>query len=195
MFDALVEWMGHPLYTAMYSGRSVGRHGLGHPAIAPYNAFPTRDGQVLIGVQNDPQWVALTRALERPEIGADPGFMTNIGRVAERARLEIAISGVTVGYTSAELLDRLTAAGIPAAQVTDVTDLASHPQLHDRGRWVSVDTEQGPIDATKPPAVFGDFEARMDPVPALGEHTDLLLAELGHDASTVAALRASGAVA
>jgi itaconate CoA-transferase len=195
MLDSLVEWMGHPMYTAMYSGRAVGRHGLAHPAIAPYDAFPTADGQVLIGVQNDRQWVALAQALERPRLGTEPGFATNIDRVTHRDRLDADIAAATRGYTTTDLLDRLAAAGVPAAQVTDVRDLAAHPQLQGRNRWTPVLTETGMIEATRPPAVFQDFDARMDPVPALGQHTDRILAELGRDEDQIAQLRGTGVVA
>jgi len=97
MFDSLVEWMGHPLYTARYGGRSVGRNGLAHPAIAPYDAYPTDGGQVLIGVQNDRQWVALCAALG---LDADPALATNQGRVAARARVDAAVAAkkCRIGY-------------------------------------------------------------------------------------------------
>jgi itaconate CoA-transferase len=189
MFDALVEWMGHPLYTARYGGRSVGRNGLAHPAIAPYDAYPAADGSVLIGVQNDRQWLALVTALG---LSTAPELATNQQRVSARGRVDALVAAATETLPTAVLLERLDAAGIPAAQVTDVTDLAAHPQLADR--WRTVGTPAGPIETVLPPAAFDDVAPRMDPVPALGEHTDRLLAELGKDDATVAQLRADGVV-
>ncbi len=195
MFDALVEWMGHPLLTSMYGGRSVGRHGLAHPAIVPYDGYPTRDGRVLVGVQNDRQWQRLTVALDRPGLGADAALSTNRDRVAARERVDAAVAEATATFSTATLLERLAAAGVPAARVTEVGDLADHPQLRDRDRWADVQTERGPVEAVRPPAVLAGVEVRMGPVPALGEHTDRLLAELGHPPEEVAALRAAGVVA
>ncbi len=195
MFDALVEWMGHPLYTAMYAGRSVGRNGLAHPAIAPYDGYPTADGQVLIGVQNDRQWQALTKALGRPELAADPALATNRQRVTARERVDDEVTACTRKVDTASLMDRLAAAGVPAAQVTEITELARHPQLAGRDRWASVGTEAGPVDSVRPPATFADVSARMDPVPALGEHTDRLLAELGLVPAAVSKLHEEGIVA
>jgi len=195
MFDALAEWMGHPLYTALYGGAAVGRNGLAHPAIVPYDAYPTADGQVLIGVQNDRQWVALAIAVDRPDLAADLELATNRQRVAARARLDAEVAAATRPLATDVLLARLAAAGVPAAQITDVTALAAHPQLADPRRWASVGTEVGRVDAVRPPAQFGDVDARMDPVPGHGEHTDRLLGEIGLDEATIAGLRAQKVIA
>ena len=66
MFDSLVEWMGHPMYLQMYAGQQPPRMGLAHPAIVPYDAYPTSDGRVLIGVQNNRGWVQLVEVLGLP---------------------------------------------------------------------------------------------------------------------------------
>ena len=85
MLDATVEWMGHALYTQMYTGGQPPRMGLSHTAIAPYDAYPTSDGQMLIGVQNDNGWRALvTDVLDAPELAHDPRFATNVERVQNR---------------------------------------------------------------------------------------------------------------
>ena len=78
MFDAVAEWMGHPMYMQMYAGQQVPRMGLSHAAIAPYDAFPTADGQILIGVQNDRGWLALVTALGAPELATHPRLATNV---------------------------------------------------------------------------------------------------------------------
>ncbi|QYN21118.1 CaiB/BaiF CoA-transferase family protein [Amycolatopsis sp. DSM 110486] len=193
MLEATVEWMGYALYTQMYAGTQPARMGLSHSSIAPYDAFPARDGQMLIGVQNDSGWRTLvTAVLEAPELADDPRFTTNVDRVAHRAACDAAVAGHTVRWTNAELDERLAAAGVPAAQLKEVGQVVDHPQLRARDRWRKVGTEFAEIDALLPPATFADVEARMGDVPALGQHTRALLAESGVDADDVIARGIAG---
>lgn len=180
MLEATAEWMGHPMYIRMYAGRQVERMGLSHASICPYDAFPTRDGQVLIGVQNERGWAALVRdVLKRPELVDDERFSTNIARVARRAEVDELISSLTTGFDSVELADRLEEFGVPAARLNDVAGLVDHPQLAARHRWRSVDTPGGQVSGLLPPMTFTDVELPMKAVPALGQHTRAILAELG----------------
>ncbi|GAA1054877.1 CaiB/BaiF CoA-transferase family protein [Dietzia natronolimnaea] len=179
MFEATAEWMGHPMYIRMYADRQVGRMGLSHASICPYDAFPTRDGQVLIGVQNDRGWAALVRdVLDRPDLVDDERYATNIARVARRAEVDALIGSLTRGYDSEELAARLDDAGVPAARLNDVAGLVHHPQLEARDRWREVDTPAGPVRGLLPPITYADVELPMGPVPSLGRHTDAILAEL-----------------
>ncbi len=182
MFDATVEWMGHPMYLRLYGGRQIARAGLGHAAIVPYDKYPTQDGDILIGVQNDRGWDALTRvALDRPDLADDPRYRTNIDRVSRRAEVDEVISAETKRFTTDELDRRLAEAGIPAAEIRDLEGVVDHPQLSERGRWREVDTEVGPVRALLPPLTFDDVELAMGPVPALGQHTEEVLREFGID--------------
>jgi itaconate CoA-transferase len=196
MFDAIVEWMGYPLYTAMYTGVAPPRAGLGHAAIVPYDAYPTAEGgQLLIGVQNDRGWTALVRdVLQQPDLAVDPRYATNPARVAHRAEVDELVAGLTRTLPAADLQRRLDAAGIPNAALNEVDAVARHPQLEARDRWREVETPGGPVRAVLPPFTLDGPEARMDPVPALGEHTDAVLAEFGYTAARIAELRAAGAV-
>jgi crotonobetainyl-CoA:carnitine CoA-transferase CaiB-like acyl-CoA transferase len=183
MLEATVEWMGYALYTQMYAGTQPARMGLSHSSIAPYDAFPTRDGQMLIGVQNDTGWRTLvTRVLDAPELAEDPRFSTNVDRVAHRADCDAAVAARTSRWTNAELDARLAAAGVPAAQLKEVGQVVDHPQLRARDRWRQVGTEHAQVDALLPPVTFADVEAVMGDVPALGRHTRALLEESGVDA-------------
>jgi crotonobetainyl-CoA:carnitine CoA-transferase CaiB-like acyl-CoA transferase len=185
MLEATVEWMGHALYTQMHTGSQPPRMGLSHSSIAPYDAFPTRDGQVLIGVQNDSGWRTLvTEVLGVPELAHDPRFATNVQRVQHRAECDALVAARTAQWTTADLDARLAAAGIPAAQVKELDQVAQHAQLRARDRWRTVGTEHAPVEALLPPATFADVEARMGDVPALGQHTHALLVESGLDAAT-----------
>ncbi|KRF21064.1 CoA-transferase [Nocardioides sp. Soil797] len=195
MFDSTVEWLGHPLYMHLYGGVQIPRMGLSHASIAPYDAYPSADGQILIGVQNDRGWRALvTQVLDLPGLAEHPDFATNPQRVANRAEVDRVVAEATRGFTTAELDQRLAAAGVAAAQVNDMAGLAAHPQLSERDRWRSVDTPAGPVDAVLPPTTFRDVELPMGAVPALGEHTGAILAELGRDDVEIAKLAASGIV-
>lgn len=193
MLDATVEWMGHALYTQMHTGAQPPRMGLSHSSIAPYDAYPTSDGEVLIGVQNDRGWRALVAdVFDEPELAHDPRFATNVARVRHRHECDAKVAAHTRRWTAAELDIRLAAAGVPAAQVKYLGQVLDHPQLRQRDRWRSVDTEHGTTEALLPPATFADVEARMDGVPALGQHTQALLAEAGLDATAVEQALAAG---
>lgn len=180
MFDAAVEWMGHPMYMQMYAGVQIPRMGLGHASISPYSSYPTKDGNILIGVQNDRGWRALVEdVFDRPEYSDHPWFRTNELRVQNRSECDAFVGSQTVLWTTAELDQRLADAGIPAAQINELADVVEHPQLSERDRWRTVGTENGDIRAVLPPMTFRDVELRMDPVPALGEQTDAILREIG----------------
>lgn len=146
----------------------------------PYDAYPTADGQVLIGVQNDRGWRTLVSdVLGAPEFADDPRFATNVQRVAHRAECDELVASFTRTWPTAELDKRLAEAGIPAAQINELADLVEHPQLAERDRWRTVATEVGDVRGVLPPMTFRDVELPMGPVPALGEHNHTILEELG----------------
>ncbi|MEX0429665.1 CaiB/BaiF CoA transferase family protein [Nocardioides sp. DS6] len=195
MFDATVEWLGHQLYMRLYGGKQVARMGLSHASIAPYDAYPTADGEILIGVQNDRGWRALMAdVLGRPDLVDHPHLATNVLRVAHRAECDEAVARETRRFATADLEERLAAAGVPAAQVNDLQGVVDHPQLAARERWRKVDTPVGPIEGLLPPMTFGDVELPMGPVPDLGEHTDEVLREVGYDDATLEDLAARGVI-
>ena len=180
MFEATAEWMGHPMYVQLYANRQVPRMGLSHAAIAPYDAYPTVDGQVLIGIQSDSGWRTLARQVFGSEdLACDPRFATNVLRVQNRAQCDAAVAEHTRRWTTTALSARLDEFGVPAARVSTVGDLVEHPQLQARHRWRTVETEGGPVAALLPPVTFEDVQAAMGDVPALGQHTRDLIAESG----------------
>jgi crotonobetainyl-CoA:carnitine CoA-transferase CaiB-like acyl-CoA transferase len=195
MFDALVEWMGHPVYATDHTGENPPRVGLSHPVIAPYDAYPTVDGhEIVVGVQNDREWARLaTDVLARPELATDPGFATNVARVRNRAAVDAAVGAAFAGITIDAAVAALDAARIASARLNTVRDLLDHPQLQARDRWRSVATPVGPVRALRS-AIEPGVEAPLGDVPALGQHTDALLVELGYDSGAVRALRDAGVV-
>lgn len=194
MFDATAEWLGYPMYLQMYQDRQVPRMGLAHTSIAPYDKYPTADGEILIGVQNDRGWRTLTDVLGLPELADDPRYATNVERVRRREEVDAIVGEATKQFASDVLDEKLAAAGVPAARLRDLRGLIEHPQLATRDRWREVETPAGPIRAVRPPMNFRDVELPMGAVPALGEQTDAVLAELGLTDEQVAGLRAAGIV-
>ncbi|MFI0927493.1 CaiB/BaiF CoA transferase family protein [Streptomyces sp. NPDC021012] len=197
LLDSLAEWMGHPLHHGMHGGTPPARTGLAHAVIAPYDAYPTADGGlVLLSVQNDREWRRLAeQVLGRPELADDPGFATNTARVAGRAETDAVVAAALAPLTAAEALARLDAAGVACARLNSVAELADHPQLTARDRWRAVESPVGPLRSLLPPIVFPDApEPRMDRIPALGQDTDEVLAELGVPEAEVKELRDAGVI-
>lgn len=196
MLESLVEWMTFPLYYAIDGQAPPARNGASHATIFPYGPFPTGDGRsVLLGLQNEREWVAFcAEVLHRPDLAEDPRFAGNAARQAAREELRGIIVAVFADLTAAQVVARLEAARIANARVNDMHDVWQHPQLQARRRWREVATERGSVPALLPPGAAADEAARMDPVPALGAHTDAILRELGCAAEEIAALRADGAV-
>jgi len=178
MLEAMTEWMGYPLYYAFDGQPPPPRVGAAHATIYPYGPFPVADGEVMLGIQNEREWRAFcVRVLERPELATDPRFHTNSRRSANRAVLRQIIGESLSALSVKAAIERLDAASIANASVNDMAGVWAHPQLAARERWVQVATPAGPVAALLPP---GRAEARMDPVPGVGEHTEAILAELGY---------------
>ena len=196
MFEALGEWMGYPLYYTHFGGTPPQRTGASHATIYPYGPFDAGDGKsVVLGLQNEREWVLFcNQVLESPELTDDPRFSTNTRRVANRPELAKIIHRVFHGLTAAELLDRLDRAQIASARINSMEDVWQHPQFQARGRWRTVDTPEGTIPALIPPCTFAGFEARMDPIPALGAHTEQVLKEIGYSGIDIARLRTEAVV-
>ncbi|HET6182962.1 MAG TPA: CaiB/BaiF CoA-transferase family protein [Acetobacteraceae bacterium] len=195
MLDALAEWMNYPMYRTHYANSPLPRQALGHPALAPYGAHRTKDGQVLFGLQNEREWATFcTKVMHRPDWIDDPRYRDNATRAANRAELTAEIEAVFADKTSREVVAILDAAGIANGRLNDARALWEHEQLAARNRWREIASSAGPLRALLPPVTFEDVEAVMGPVPELGEHTDAVLGELGYSAPQIADLRASGAV-
>ncbi|MFJ4684005.1 CaiB/BaiF CoA transferase family protein [Streptomyces sp. NPDC088789] len=179
MLEALGEWMGYAEYFTRYGGTAPARTGASHATIAPYGPFPTEDGgHVLLGLQNAHEWAAFCETvLRRPELLDDPRFEGNADRVAHRAELDALVRETTLALSAAELVDRLDEARIAHARQRTVSEFSAHPQLRARGRWASFDSPVGELRGLVPPVtVHGRPPARLRPVPALGEHTESVLA-------------------
>ena len=197
MLEALTEWTSYPLYYAFDGAPPPARSGASHATIYPYGPFPAGDGAtVMLGLQNEREWLAFCeQVLRQPELARDARFASNPKRSAERVALRALIVEAFSTLSAAQVVERLEAAQIANARVNTMAEVWAHPQLKARGRWREVDTPAGPIPALLPPGSWTDGDGpRMDAVPALGQHSDAILAALGLDAAAIAALRAEGAV-
>ncbi|WP_098958095.1 CaiB/BaiF CoA-transferase family protein [Pseudonocardia sp. N23] len=179
MLDVLAEMMGFAITTVLHGGEMV-PVGLGSPTVAPYGAYPTRDGAtVVLGTTNDREWRRLTEdLLGRPDLAADPRFAHNSDRVGVRGELDEILRDWCSGHDIEDIQRRADEAGIGNARLNDVRDLAAHPQLAERGRWREVGSPVGPLPALVPPAMGEGWPRRDGRVPALGEHTAAIRAEV-----------------
>jgi crotonobetainyl-CoA:carnitine CoA-transferase CaiB-like acyl-CoA transferase len=194
MLEALGEWMGYPMYYAFDGAPPPPRTGASHASIYPYGPFEAgKDvgdgGTVMLGLQNEREWkLFCEQVLLQPALAADARFDSNARRNANREELRALILGVFNALDAAQVVQRLDAAGIANARVNDMAGLWAHPQLAARQRWCSVDTPAGPVQALLPPGANSAFDYRMEAVPAVGEHSAAILAELGWSAERISAL-------
>lgn len=196
LFDAMTEMMGYHLTYARHSGIDQQPLGMSSPAVAPYGAYPTADGQtVVLGTTNDREWQRLARKLlQRDDLAGDERFAGNAGRVTHREILDQAIGKWCARHTLAHIQDAADTAGIGNARYNRPSDVLAHPQLHARNRWRHIDTPAGPIPSLLPPPVIAGYDPPMGAVPGLGEHTDSVLADLGLDDGQIAGLRRRGVI-
>jgi len=196
MLESMVEWMSFPLYYAYRGASPPPRAAAAHATIYPYGPFATGDGKsVMLGVQNEREWrVFCAKVLGQPALADDERFNSNARRVAARDALAAIIDAMFRDLSSEQVVQRLDEAQIANARVNDMAAVWAHPQLAARQRFTEVGSPAGPIAALWPPALPPSFEPRMDPIPALGQHTDALLAEFGFDDATVARWRRDGVV-
>ena len=196
MLESLTEWMSFPLYYAYKGAEPPPRNGASHATIYPYGPFKAGDGKtVMPGLQNEREWVQFCETvIENPALAQDERFDRNFKRNEKRTELLEIIGACFSKLTSEQLIARLEKAQIANAHLNDMEGLWKHEQLKARNRWTEVDTPNGAIAALLPPGLNSSYDYRMDPIPAVGDHTDSILKELGLDETDIASMRASGAI-
>ena len=196
MLEALAEWMSYPMYYAYQGASAPARSGATHATIYPYGPFTAGDGKtVMLGLQNEREWVAFCETvLEQPALAQDERFNANARRHERRTELAAIITGIFAALSAEQVVARLDRAQIANARMNTMDDVWAHPQLAARARWTSVDSPVGAVPALLPPGANDAYAYRMDAIPAVGEHTDAILGELGFSAEQRAQLRAAGAI-
>ncbi len=181
LFDVMADWLGYFPHLWWHRRETPERTGMRHPLFCPYGPFPTRDGRyVSLAVLSPEHWQAFcAHVLERPELLADERLATNEGRVAARGELEPLLEETFRARDGEDWLARLENAGIPCGRVNDVADVLAHPALEQGRLAAEVASPVGTLPTIGVPFLVGGERPEAGSVPALGEHTDEVLAELG----------------
>ena len=196
MLEALGEWMGYPMYYSMDGAAPPPRTGASHATIFPYGPYLAGDGKtIMLGLQNEREWALFCeKVLSQPELATDPRFDKNFKRNENRVELNAIILKIFSEMTGEQVLAKLEEAQIANASLNDMHQFWDHPQLRARGRWHSVESPNGPISALLPPGINTAYEYRMDKIPAVGEHSEAILKELGYSKESIEQLKQAGAI-
>jgi formyl-CoA transferase len=184
------------MYYAYEGQKPPTRNGAAHATIYPYGPFESGDGKtVMLGLQNEREWrLFCEKVLLQPELATDPRFDLNPKRSENRVELRRIILAAFKALDAGQVIERLESAQIANAHVNEVGDLWNHPQLKARERFRTVDSPAGGLSALLPPGANNSFEYRMDAIPAVGQHSESILRELGRGDADIAALREKGAI-
>ncbi len=164
MFDVMADWLAVPLLNHE-GGKSPKRVGLAHPSIAPYGAFETQSGQlILISIQSDREWAQLCKAfIGDDNLVSDPRFATNLARVENRVETDAVVATAFAKMETGDAARILAQADIAFASVNDMNGLSNHPHL----RRITVETPNGPVSFPAPGARVTGDERSYGAVPAL----------------------------
>ena len=181
LLDSLTGVLANQAMNYLASGRSPTRMGNAHPNVVPYQVFPTSDGHAILAVGNDGQFRRMMNAFGTPELADDPRFATNAARIGHRDVLAQIITGHTLRHTRDELLAAMEAIGVPAGPINTVEDIFTDPHILARGMRVDLPdpgAKGGTIPGVASPMVIsGERMTAPRPSPALGAHTQQVLAD------------------
>ncbi len=177
MYQAMAEWLNVPYLQHRYGGKTPARQGLMHPTIAPYGLFVCGDGQeLLIAIQNDREWAALTQVFGMPDHAAADGFATNDDRVANRPAVDALVQSLLGRQSREETVALLDAARIAYGRLSNMQDVVEHPQ----SRFADVPLAGGPVALLASGATVTSGERKTyGPVPSLDQHGAAIRREFG----------------
>jgi len=195
MLDGQVAWMTYMAANYFATGDNPPRVGSAHLNLVPYQPFPTRDGFVNVAVGSEGLWHKFCEALEMP-IASDRRFATNADRVRNRGLLLELLMPVFARRTTAEWVERLLQAGVPAGPIYGMNEVMEDPQVHHREMVVEVaHPRAGRIRVNGVPVKFSETPGGVvAPPPTLGEHTEAVARELGYDDTEIVGLRRDGVI-
>ncbi len=197
LFDTQAALLTNVASNYLIGGTDPLRTGNDHPNLAPYGAFPAKDGWLVLGGANEPQWETFCAVIDRQDLREDVRFKTNGNRIAHRAELGEILSEVMASRPVSEWLSVLRNAGLPCGPINDVAAVFDHPQIQPRELILEVEhPKAGPIRLTGFPYKFAKTPAELHyPPPLLGEHTEEVLTEiLGYSIEQVAQFQERGAI-
>jgi formyl-CoA transferase/CoA:oxalate CoA-transferase len=196
LLEGMVSAASYHIVNYLGTGDVPGPLGQGHPSLAPYQMFPSKDGRVMLGAANDGLWNKFCEVTGRTDLSDDPRFQTNLDRVTHRSELIPILEALFQTKTTDEWVALLEAAGIPNSPVNTIANLVHDPQIAHRNMLVDVPhpTVQGlRAPATPMKLSDGPSSVRRHP-PENGEHTEEILLEFGYSKEDIADLETSGAV-
>ncbi|MES2537113.1 MAG: CaiB/BaiF CoA-transferase family protein [Pseudomonadota bacterium] len=191
LLDTGLSWMTVFIAGYLASGKLPQKMGSAMAMTSPYELFKTSDGNVFIAAGNDRLFVKVCEALGCPELATDDRFVTNSRRVAQRTLVHELLAQRTSVMTTASAVDALRKVGAPCSEMNNLSQALSHEQVHAAGMIVDMPVEGAPqhkVVALPLSANGQRSSARIKP-PALGEHTDEILAAHGYTAAEIASLR------
>jgi crotonobetainyl-CoA:carnitine CoA-transferase CaiB-like acyl-CoA transferase len=196
LFEAAVNWLPYQIVGYLGSGRLPRRLGSGLGIIAPYEAFATREGSLMIAAANDRQFVSLCETLDMPELAHDPRFRANPDRVGNREALRQIIAERVVLDDTEIWLERLERANVPAAPVQDIGQVLEHPQTKALSLLQALPHPAVPSLqlVALPLSMGGRRLVHRTPPPLLGEHSAAILKAYGYSTQELRALRSAGTV-
>lgn len=196
LLDAGVAGLTTRATYSMVSGEPYPPFGRRHNYFAPEGVYEVSDGEVQLSVVTDRHWEWFCEALDAPALLADERFETTNSRVRHSEALEEALGRELREWTAAELVETLREAGVPAALINDTMSVWDHPQVQAREMRRTLDhPTAGAVDVLGFPVKYSTIDQRIDRhPPLLGEHSEVVLSELGYDADDIARLSDDGTV-
>ncbi len=174
LLDCMVGVLANQNLNYLVSGQVPGRLGSAHPNIVPYQVFATADGDIMLAVGNDTQFVRLCELLNLPALAHDPRYATNAARVEHRQPLVAALSTAFARWHQHDILHTLEHHGVPAGPVNSLDDVFQDPQVRHRKLQIEFPAEQAPqpcVPGIRTPIVFSDSRLQLQRAsPALGQH-------------------------
>ena len=196
LLDGQVAALSYHATAYLATGVVPQRMGSGHPSLVPYQSFPAADGYFILGVANQGLWERFCAAIDRPDLLADPRFLTNDDRVAHRAECVELLSGIFRTRTVAEWVEVIEQAGVPCGPINRVDDVVNNPQVQARNMIAQLSHPNVP-DLKIPNSPLKLAETPPDlrrPPPLLGQHNEEILTELGYETEAIAELQRKGVI-